>query len=136
MSDFVKLVVQSRSFSNQNAHKMQLVTGRKRERYFRFSYSLFFILYVRVPYKYCTYNIDNKWPYIVLFHIIPHSIQYKYNMDWQEIVFEYVCPVGGCFLASSVFAAPINDLNHALRRGSLGSLNTTPWAVMTRPYLE
>eukprot|EP00532_Pseudo-nitzschia_australis_P018930 CAMPEP_0168298592 /NCGR_PEP_ID=MMETSP0142_2-20121227/23127_1 /TAXON_ID=44445 /ORGANISM="Pseudo-nitzschia australis, Strain 10249 10 AB" /LENGTH=131 /DNA_ID=CAMNT_0008248019 /DNA_START=45 /DNA_END=436 /DNA_ORIENTATION=+ len=52
-------------------------------------------------------------------------------MDWQEIIFEYVCPIGGCLLASSVFAAPINDLNHALRRGSLGSLNTTPWAVMT-----
>jgi len=52
-------------------------------------------------------------------------------MDWQNIVFEYVCPVGGCFLASSVFAAPINDLNHALRMGSLGNLNTTPWAVMT-----
>lgn len=52
-------------------------------------------------------------------------------MDWQSIVFEYVCPIGGCFLASSVFAAPINDLNAALSRGSLGSLNTTPWAVMT-----
>ena len=52
-------------------------------------------------------------------------------MDWQSIVFEYVCPVGGCFLASSVFAAPIHDLNQALSRGSLGSLNTTPWAVMS-----
>jgi solute carrier family 50 protein (sugar transporter) len=52
-------------------------------------------------------------------------------MDWQSIVFEYVCPIGGCLLASSVFAAPINDLNHALGWGSLGSLNTTPWAVMT-----
>ncbi len=52
-------------------------------------------------------------------------------MDWQTIVFEYLCPVGGCFLASSVFAAPIHDLNQALARGSLGSLNTTPWAVMT-----
>mmetsp|Transcript_9413 Transcript_9413/g.19526 ORF Transcript_9413/g.19526 Transcript_9413/m.19526 type:complete len:283 (+) Transcript_9413:56-904(+) len=52
-------------------------------------------------------------------------------MDWQTILFEYVCPVGGCFLASSVFAAPIHDLNQALARGSLGSLNTTPWAVMT-----
>lgn len=52
-------------------------------------------------------------------------------MDWEHIIFEYVCPVGGCFLASSVFAAPISDLNHALCRGSLGSLNTTPWAVMT-----
>lgn len=52
-------------------------------------------------------------------------------MDWQEVIFEYVCPIGGCFLASSVFAAPINDLNHALRKGSLGSLNSTPWAVMS-----
>lgn len=52
-------------------------------------------------------------------------------MGWHEIVFEYVCPVGGCLLASSVFAAPIRDLNKALRRGSLGSLNTIPWAVMT-----
>jgi len=52
-------------------------------------------------------------------------------MGWQVIVFEYVCPVGGCLLASSVFAAPIKDLNQALRRGSLGSLNTIPWAVMT-----
>ena len=52
-------------------------------------------------------------------------------MDWQTIVFEYLCPVGGCFLASSVFAAPIHDLNMALAQGSLGSLNTTPWAVMT-----
>ena len=52
-------------------------------------------------------------------------------MDWQSIIFEYVCPIGGCLLASSVFAAPINDLNAALSRGSLGSLNTTPWGVMT-----
>jgi len=52
-------------------------------------------------------------------------------MDWQSIIFEYVCPVGGCLLASSVFAAPINDLNHALREKNLGNLNTTPWAVMT-----
>lgn len=52
-------------------------------------------------------------------------------MDWQTIVFEYICPIGGCFLASAVFAAPIRDLNLALNRGSLGNLNTTPWAVMT-----
>ena len=52
-------------------------------------------------------------------------------MEWQTILFEYVCPVGGCFLASSVFAAPIKDLNLALARGSLRDLNTRPWAVMT-----
>lgn len=52
-------------------------------------------------------------------------------MDWQNIIFEYICPVGGCFLASSVFAAPIHDLNQALSNGSLKSLNTIPWAVMT-----
>ena len=52
-------------------------------------------------------------------------------MDWQNVFFEYVCPVGGCFLASSVFAAPIKDLNFALSVGSLRDLNTVPWAVMT-----
>ena len=51
-------------------------------------------------------------------------------MDWQSILFEYVCPVGGCFLASSVFAAPINDLKQAMSIGDLGYLNTTPYAIM------
>lgn len=52
-------------------------------------------------------------------------------MKWQEIIFEYVCPSLGCLLAAAVFAAPIHDLNQALRRGSLDSLNTVPWCVMT-----
>ena len=52
-------------------------------------------------------------------------------MDLQEIIFEYLCPTGGCILAFLVFTAPIKDLKQALRRGSLGSLNTIPWAVMT-----
>jgi hypothetical protein len=52
-------------------------------------------------------------------------------MDWKIIISEYVCPSLGCFIASAVFAAPINDLCNALKRGSLGNLNTVPWSIMT-----
>lgn len=52
-------------------------------------------------------------------------------MDWQDILFEYICPSLGCFIASLVFAAPIKSLNNALSKGSLGNLNTRPWSVMT-----
>ena len=52
-------------------------------------------------------------------------------MDWKIIISEYVCPSLGCFIASAVFAAPINDLSKALKLGSLGNLNTVPWSIMT-----
>mmetsp|Transcript_9491 Transcript_9491/g.18553 ORF Transcript_9491/g.18553 Transcript_9491/m.18553 type:complete len:302 (-) Transcript_9491:2971-3876(-) len=51
-------------------------------------------------------------------------------MEFQEFIFEFLCPTAGCILALLVFTAPIKDLKQALRRGSLGSLNTIPWAVM------
>mmetsp|Transcript_59412 Transcript_59412/g.64150 ORF Transcript_59412/g.64150 Transcript_59412/m.64150 type:complete len:359 (-) Transcript_59412:89-1165(-) len=50
---------------------------------------------------------------------------------WKDILFEYICPSLGCFIASLVFAAPIKSLNNALSIGSLGNLNTRPWSVMT-----
>mmetsp|Transcript_15953 Transcript_15953/g.19476 ORF Transcript_15953/g.19476 Transcript_15953/m.19476 type:complete len:336 (-) Transcript_15953:1188-2195(-) len=49
----------------------------------------------------------------------------------KEIFLQYVCPSMGTIMASAMFAAPITSLREALARGSLGSLNPTPWAFMT-----
>jgi solute carrier family 50 protein (sugar transporter) len=42
----------------------------------------------------------------------------------------YICPSLGTIMASLTFAAPIGALRERLARGSLGSLNPTPWAFM------
>lgn len=51
--------------------------------------------------------------------------------SFEEIFFAYLCPFLGCLIASTLFAAPINDLRKALRERTLGSLNPNPWAVMS-----
>ena len=52
-------------------------------------------------------------------------------MNASEIVLIYVCPLMGCIIANIMFTAPLKDVRQAVRRGTLGSLNPTPWAVMT-----
>mmetsp|Transcript_32692 Transcript_32692/g.68760 ORF Transcript_32692/g.68760 Transcript_32692/m.68760 type:complete len:243 (+) Transcript_32692:271-999(+) len=47
------------------------------------------------------------------------------------IILQYVCPLLGCLVANFMFAAPLKDVRLAVSRGTLGSLNPTPWAVMT-----
>lgn len=49
----------------------------------------------------------------------------------REIFFDYICPTLGGLIASTLFAAPINDLRNALRNETLGPLNPNPWAVMS-----
>mmetsp|Transcript_4206 Transcript_4206/g.8525 ORF Transcript_4206/g.8525 Transcript_4206/m.8525 type:complete len:108 (+) Transcript_4206:224-547(+) len=49
----------------------------------------------------------------------------------QEIILEYVCPLLGCIFANMMFAAPYKAVSEALAKGTLGSLNPTPWAAMT-----
>lgn len=48
-----------------------------------------------------------------------------------EIILEYVCPLIGTFIALFMFMAPVSDVRTAVTNGTLGSLNPTPWAVMT-----
>ena len=50
-------------------------------------------------------------------------------MDWLNFVVLRACPLAGCALAFFMFAAPLRDLNQGLQKGSLGTLNPTPWAV-------
>jgi solute carrier family 50 protein (sugar transporter) len=45
--------------------------------------------------------------------------------------FDYVCPTLGGLIASTLCAAPIHDLRTALKRGTLGPLNSFPWTVMS-----
>lgn len=47
------------------------------------------------------------------------------------ILAEYVAPTIGCILSTLTFSAPIKSLLTAIKSGSLGSLNCTPWAFMT-----
>ena len=49
----------------------------------------------------------------------------------KTIVLEYVCPLLGAIFANLMFAAPLKDVRDAVKNGSLGKLNPTPWAVMT-----
>eukprot|EP00956_Cyclotella_meneghiniana_P008896 scaffold12186_cov61-Cyclotella_meneghiniana.AAC.1 len=48
----------------------------------------------------------------------------------EEIVVTQVCPIIGAILSNLAFAAPITSLKSAVKIGSLGSLNPTPWAFM------
>lgn len=48
----------------------------------------------------------------------------------KDIILQYVCPLLGCFVANVMFSAPLQDVRQAVRRGTLGKLNPTPWAVM------
>eukprot|EP00980_Cylindrotheca_fusiformis_P020265 scaffold7330_cov146-Cylindrotheca_fusiformis.AAC.4 len=72
-------------------------------------------------------------------------------MLWKDIVFSYVCPSLGCLMSAAMygvastttltvctsfvpllsFKAPVRDLQRALLRGELQSLNPVPWAVMS-----
>jgi solute carrier family 50 protein (sugar transporter) len=47
------------------------------------------------------------------------------------ILADYVAPTIGCILSTLTFSAPIKSLLTAIKSGSLGSLNPTPWAFMT-----
>eukprot|EP00573_Skeletonema_grethae_P004062 CAMPEP_0201704982 /NCGR_PEP_ID=MMETSP0578-20130828/44485_1 /ASSEMBLY_ACC=CAM_ASM_000663 /TAXON_ID=267565 /ORGANISM="Skeletonema grethea, Strain CCMP 1804" /LENGTH=284 /DNA_ID=CAMNT_0048193123 /DNA_START=156 /DNA_END=1007 /DNA_ORIENTATION=- len=47
------------------------------------------------------------------------------------ILAEYVAPTIGCILSTLTFSAPIKSLLTAIKSGSLGNLNCTPWAFMT-----
>lgn len=49
----------------------------------------------------------------------------------SEVVLIYVCPLFGCLAANFMFSAPVKAVREAVSRGTLGSLNPTPWAVMT-----
>jgi solute carrier family 50 (sugar transporter) len=51
-------------------------------------------------------------------------------MDMSTIILEYICPGAGLILANIMFAAPLQDLQHAVRHGEMGHLNPTPWAFM------
>ncbi|KAL7436219.1 hypothetical protein ACHAXH_006889, partial [Discostella pseudostelligera] len=52
-------------------------------------------------------------------------------LSFQIIFFEYICPLLGAIFANLMFSAPIRDVHMAVKQGSLGDLNPTPWAVMT-----
>ena len=52
-------------------------------------------------------------------------------LDWYTIIFEYVCPTLGVLISTCLYAAPVRDLQRCLAKGSLGSLNPVPWAVMS-----
>ncbi|KAL7501108.1 hypothetical protein ACHAWT_010859 [Skeletonema menzelii] len=47
------------------------------------------------------------------------------------ILADYVAPTIGCILSTLTFSAPIKSLLMAIKSGSLGSLNCTPWVFMT-----
>ncbi|KAL9182092.1 hypothetical protein ACHAXT_012435 [Thalassiosira profunda] len=49
----------------------------------------------------------------------------------SEIVLQYVMPALGMVTANLMFSAPLKDARRAASRGTLGSLNPTPWAFMT-----
>jgi len=51
-------------------------------------------------------------------------------LDAKTIVLEYVCPALGVVTANQMFYAPYQDVQKAIRRGSLGDLNPLPWAFM------
>ena len=53
------------------------------------------------------------------------------NYSTEEVIFDYLCPFLGCLIASTLFAAPVNDLRKALKERTLGPLNPNPWAVLT-----
>mmetsp|Transcript_33243 Transcript_33243/g.48843 ORF Transcript_33243/g.48843 Transcript_33243/m.48843 type:complete len:301 (+) Transcript_33243:135-1037(+) len=48
-----------------------------------------------------------------------------------EIFLNYVCPSIGVVIAILVWTAPIQSVKKAVKNGSIGILNTTPWALMT-----
>lgn len=52
-------------------------------------------------------------------------------MTFVEIILLYVCPSLGGIMSSIMFAAPVNDLRHALANGRLGYLNPFPFAMMS-----
>lgn len=52
-------------------------------------------------------------------------------METKAILMNYICPGAGVILANIVFSSPVKSLRKALRDGSLGNLNPTPWAFMT-----
>jgi len=51
--------------------------------------------------------------------------------DWNKIVFEYVCPSVGILISAALYSAPVKSLAEALENKSLGSLNPTPWTILT-----
>jgi len=51
--------------------------------------------------------------------------------EFETIVLQYICPGAGVILANAVFSSPVKSLTNALREGTLGELNPTPWAFMT-----
>lgn len=52
-------------------------------------------------------------------------------LSWSTIILAYICPSVGAVLAGIMFAAPVQDLRDALKKGSLGVLNPLTWAMMT-----
>jgi solute carrier family 50 protein (sugar transporter) len=49
----------------------------------------------------------------------------------KTTILEYVCPSLGALLSNLMFSAPFRDVRAAVKKGTLGHLNPTPWAVMT-----
>jgi solute carrier family 50 (sugar transporter) len=52
-------------------------------------------------------------------------------VSMEAAFFDYICPFLGCLIASTLFAAPVNDLRKALREQTLGPLNPNPWCILT-----
>eukprot|EP00559_Dactyliosolen_fragilissimus_P000480 CAMPEP_0184862490 /NCGR_PEP_ID=MMETSP0580-20130426/6946_1 /TAXON_ID=1118495 /ORGANISM="Dactyliosolen fragilissimus" /LENGTH=292 /DNA_ID=CAMNT_0027360381 /DNA_START=88 /DNA_END=963 /DNA_ORIENTATION=- len=52
-------------------------------------------------------------------------------MSVRIVLLEYVCPTLGAILGNIMFAAPVKDVRAAVKKGTLGNLNPTPWAFMT-----
>lgn len=46
-------------------------------------------------------------------------------------MFEYICPSIGILISTALYSAPVKSLAIALERKSLGTLNPTPWGIMT-----
>jgi solute carrier family 50 protein (sugar transporter) len=51
-------------------------------------------------------------------------------MTYKTIILEFICPCLGTIIGNLIFFAPLKDMKKALRDGSLGDLNPTPWAFM------
>lgn len=49
-------------------------------------------------------------------------------LAFADFLLLYACPVCGIAIACVMYAAPVADLRFALRAGTLGKLNTVPWA--------
>jgi solute carrier family 50 protein (sugar transporter) len=52
------------------------------------------------------------------------------ELSASAIILEYICPGCGVLIGNTMFSAPYRDLQRAIARGEIGTLNPTPWAFM------